>query len=283
MENRDNNHQRPLAEALKPLAAALRSPRSTIRAVSQVNLTLRSRTDADVFETARNSCLHWLDNRSGRRLPDAAWQGETFELDEVGSQRVGAAGLGAPRYWAARLDDADKNVAQRTWVTEIGLGQTDDARVLFGVRSICVTRGEDQPYERTIPGFVRSTIELAGASLDGRSLVQDPWFVNTKEDVDALARLLLPSDPRRRCHRLFLARKLHRPEPDGRASKRRAPSNVGRCPRRHTHRACKLPSDKSCWQGILGFQPARPNVPLRLRSRERSTLSPPVGTRKPDR
>lgn len=190
MANREPPCQGALADALKPVAAALRQNRSTIRPVSQVILTLGT-GKKDVFEAARKSCLKWLSDRAGRRLPDSAWQGQTFELEEVGAQRVGAVGIELPRYWAARLDDADRNVPQRTWVTEIGLGQTDDQRILFGVRLICVTRGEDKPYERSIPGFVRPIVEAVGATLDDRAIGRDPWLIATEDDVDALVRLLV--------------------------------------------------------------------------------------------
>ncbi len=188
MANREQ--EGPLAEALRPLATALRQHRSTVRPVSQVLVTLASNEKQDVFEAARKSCLQWLKNRAGRRLPDVAWEGKTFELEEVGAQRVGAVGIDLPRYWAARLDDADKSVAQRTWVTEIGLGQSNDGKVMFGVRLLCVTRGEDEQYERTIPGFVRPIIEANGGSLDGLPLRKSPWLVHTQEDVDALISLL---------------------------------------------------------------------------------------------
>ncbi|MGE0386746.1 MAG: hypothetical protein AB7Q97_18630 [Gammaproteobacteria bacterium] len=191
MENRPAQPQGLFAEVLRPLALSIRQRRSTIRPVSQVTLTLANNNSKDNFEAARTICLKWLANRAGRRLPDSAWEGKSFELDEVGAQRGGAVGIDSPRYWAARLDDADKNIAQRTWVTEIGLGRTDDLRTLFGARLICVTRGEDATYERTIPGFVRPIIENIGAVLDDHILSQNPWLVATAEDVDALVSLIL--------------------------------------------------------------------------------------------
>jgi hypothetical protein len=189
--NRDPHHQGSLAEALKPVATALREHKSTIRPVSQVIVTLGASKGKNPFEAARKSCLQWLAKRAGRPLPESAWNGSTFELEEVGAQRVGAVGIDSPRYWAARLDDADREVPQRTWVTEIGLGQVDDKTVLFGTRLICVTRGEDVPYDRTIPGFVRPIVESVGATLDGRVIGRNPWLVGTEDEVDALVELLL--------------------------------------------------------------------------------------------
>ena len=182
-----------LDNSLKRVTAAPRKHQSTIRPVSQVILTLGAERK-DAFERARKECLRWLSERAGRGLPKTAWEGQTFDLEEVGAQRVGAVSIESPRYWAARLDDADRTVPQRTWVTEIGLGQTNDQRVLFGARLTCVTRGEDQPYDRSIPGFVRSIVEQVGATLDSRPIGQEPWLVATEEDVDALVKLLLHQD-----------------------------------------------------------------------------------------
>lgn len=194
MSNRAPRRQGSLAEALKPVVTALRQHQSTIRPVSQVIVTLGSAKGKKSFEATRTLCLQWLAKRAGRPLPSAAWDGKTFELEEVGAQRVGAVGIESPRYWAARLDDADRGVPQRTWVTEIGLGQVGDGSVLFGTRLICVTRGEDEPYDRTIPGFVRPIVESTGAVLDGRPISHKPWLVNAESDVDALVDLLsLPS------------------------------------------------------------------------------------------
>ena len=59
---------------------------------------------------------------------------------------------------AARIDDADKSVPLRTWVTEIAIGLAETGDVLFGSRLICTSRGETLPYDRTVPGLVREVI-----------------------------------------------------------------------------------------------------------------------------
>jgi hypothetical protein len=188
--------QRPTPVASPPAAVARTRQRlSAIKPVSQVVLSFKAAESVDTFVAIRTSCLRWISARSGRPLPDTAWNGETFDLEDIGAQRVGAVSIDSPRYWAARLDDADKNVAQRTWVTEIGLAQSPGGDVLFGVRLICVTRGDDVPYDRSIPGFVRPIIESSGALLDGRPIRAEPWLVSTKNDVDALVKLL--RDPAR--------------------------------------------------------------------------------------
>ncbi len=188
-----NNSKPPvgsLSQQLKPLAAKLARHQSSTRPVSQILVTLTPTADDGVFAKIRTDCLRWIAKRAGRALPKAAWDGAAFELEEVGAQRGSAVSMDSPRFWAARIDDADKTVAQRTWVTEIGLGQANNGPLIFGVRLTCVTHGEDVPYQRTIPGFVRPIIDAVGATLDGRKLSADPWVVSDEKDVDELVALL---------------------------------------------------------------------------------------------
>lgn len=180
----------PIADAFKR-TTQVPSRRPAVRPISQVLLTLRGGKDVDNFDSARKHCLQWLAYRAGRPIPPAAWNGASFELEDVGAQRVGAVSIETPRYWAARLDDADRAVAQRTWVTEIGIGQKNSGPILFGARLTCVTRGDDAPFARSIPGFIRTVVASGGATLDGRPIGRDPWLVKSERDVDRLVELLV--------------------------------------------------------------------------------------------
>jgi hypothetical protein len=114
-------------------------------------------------------------------------KGESFELEEVGSQRTAAAAIENPRYWAARLDDSDKDVPRRDWVTEVGIAEHANKAALFGARLYCVTIGEDKPFDPSIPGFVRNIVErVPNVRVEGRTISLDPWFVQTDDDVEAL-------------------------------------------------------------------------------------------------
>lgn len=188
-----------------PSAHRARRPAGAIvRPVSQVNLSLTNAAgDDSVFRAVRESCLRWLNTRAGRPLPPQAWSGGSFEMEEIGAQRLGAVGIDQPRYWAARLDDADKKVAQRTWVSEIGLGQNADGVVLLGVRLLCVTRGEDPSFERSIPSFVSRVVERHEAFLDGHVVRRAPWVVDSDAEVEALVRLLRA--PTRTCDVIVFA------------------------------------------------------------------------------
>ncbi|GMW05563.1 MAG: hypothetical protein QY320_08290 [Gammaproteobacteria bacterium] len=186
---------RSLADQLRPLQPHFRQRHSAILPVSQVLLHLRGTDKTKLFDKARNEILDWIAGRAGRTLPDAARRGEAFELDDVGSQPVAAVTLEDPRYWAARLDDADKNVPQRTWVTEIGLADDPSDGIIFGVRLVCVTRGRDAPCDRTIPSFVRTIAVPGSAWLDAVPIRSGPWLVSDDGAVEELVQLL--TRPRR--------------------------------------------------------------------------------------
>ncbi|MEY4762692.1 MAG: hypothetical protein RLZZ200_2548 [Pseudomonadota bacterium] len=171
--------------------AARRS--SSVWPVSQALLTLTDENGHSAFDRTRDLCIYWVAQRAGRPLPPPAWRGESFELEEVGAQRVAAVGMDSPRYWSARLDDADKSLPQRTWVAEVGLGQEASGLILFGARLTCVTRGAEQPFQRSIPAFVRRIAEHCAAHLDERRLQKHPWLVDSEADVDRLVQLLTKS------------------------------------------------------------------------------------------
>jgi hypothetical protein len=180
-----------LAEQLAPVAARLRGSYSVVRPVSQVTLELRRDHSADVFAMARGEVINWVKLRAGRPLPPQASKGEAFELEDVGSQRTAAVSIDQPRYWAARLDDSDSEVPQRSWVTEVGIAERADNTVILGVRLLCVTRGEDNPISPSIPRFVRTIVgRCPNVFLEGRKLDLVPWAIQSEEDVDTLVALI---------------------------------------------------------------------------------------------
>jgi hypothetical protein len=165
---------------------------SPVQPVSEAVLELHGHSKTnDEFVRARGVVLDWIGKRSGRPLPPEALRGESFELDEVGSQRTGAVALEAPRYWAARLDDADKEVPQRNWVTEIGIAEAPSKHVVVGTRLLCVTRGVSVPFQPSIQVFVRRIAEKSGdVRVEGRRVDNGAWLVDSEDEVSNLITLL---------------------------------------------------------------------------------------------
>lgn len=213
-----NRESQNMKEQLAPIAARLREGLSVIRPVSQVTLRLRPAKGHDRFTETIKHILRWMNRRAGRNLPDDAWQGKSFELTDIGAQRTAAIALPERQYWAARLDDADKTVPLRTWVTEIGIGMDANADVLFGARLVCVTRGADEPFQRTVPGFLRAILNDGPANLDGVLLSREAPLISSAADVEQLVALL--ENPSRQADVLVFAL------PDGSANPSDAAASV---------------------------------------------------------
>jgi hypothetical protein len=192
-----------MAEQLARIQPSLRQRYSSVLAVSQVSLLIDDKDPSAAFIKARTEILKWLDGRAGRPLPEKAIQGEAFDLEEVGAQRVEVVTLDEPRYWATRLDDADKDVPQRIWVTEASIAVNPSGGVLVGARLVCATRGQHVPFHRSVPGFVRQLIEKCSVSLDGYPIRAKPWLVANESDVLDLVDLI--RSPQRRADVIVFA------------------------------------------------------------------------------
>lgn len=184
-----------IRSALGPMASGMRRNQAYVQPISQVVLELPGGDDA--FKRAQNFILRWMKPRARVDLPTEAWDGRTFHLDETGAQPTEAIALEQPRYWAARLKDADKTVAQRDWTTEIGLGAHSPTLTMLGVRLTASGMGEDREFRRSVPRLVREIISDIGARVDGVPVDVFPRIISTDGDVDDLVRLI--ENPQRRC------------------------------------------------------------------------------------
>lgn len=165
--------------------------------VSQVSLELPCDDTNITFVAARREAIRWIRNRTGGSLPRNAWEGHSFSK-EVGTQRAEAIRL-SDTFWAATHTDADKNVAQRSWITEfdIRLAPKQENVVLFGCRLTCTTLGENPAYTRSVPGIVRQIIDNTGGVVDGRAASTSAWYVRNECEVDELVAFLTKPDRQR--------------------------------------------------------------------------------------
>lgn len=160
-----------------------------VQIVSQVIIDLPSDSPAETLEYCRGESLKWAQRKAGTHLPPEAWQGHQFDLKGLHTQPVSATSLDG--YWAARIDDADKSVAQRTWITEIGINNKNENTVTFGCRLYCRALGENPPYPPTIPSVVRRIASAHSVTIDGRPLRTSAWWIDDQRTVDQLVAFLL--------------------------------------------------------------------------------------------
>ena len=119
-----------LKEQLASIRNRIFAKSAVVQPVSQVTFECESGDTQSAFLTAQKEVLKWVARRAGRHLPDKAWDGQTFDLADVGSQPTAAVAIEEPRYWAVRIGDNDKEIARRTWTTEIGIGIAPSSNTL---------------------------------------------------------------------------------------------------------------------------------------------------------
>ena len=174
-----------LKERLATTADLVRQRPMSVRPVCQIVLRLAGDDPRASFAEAKRQVPLWIAKRAGNRQPERAWDGEPFDLRQVGAQRTAAIAIDDPPYWAARLDGAGKDVAQRIRSTEIGLGVNAKSEAIFGCRLYCVSRSEDVPFTPHVPGVVRQIVEVNNGFAAEPRHVRHPF--HRKPDLGANA------------------------------------------------------------------------------------------------
>ncbi|WP_225770560.1 hypothetical protein [Inquilinus sp. Marseille-Q2685] len=161
------------------------------------------------FQSAIREAIKWMRERNPA-IPTSALEGEAFEVGGGGVAPAQSIVLNfeSGRVWAASLDDPDKTIAGRTWVTEITVGE-QAGRVLFGARLINVTLRTDDPFVPSLPGVARQVVERLPSRADRTSLSERARRVNTSQELDDMIDLL--DDESRRLPVVVIADKVSRP------------------------------------------------------------------------
>ena len=166
-----------------------------IRQIVRVTADLVGDDKARAIGEAREQVLKWLEVRVGS-LPEQAWANESFDHMTPGRFAAGVRiQLPEGEYWCVRCDDPDKEIAGRTWTTEVSLAR-QGSKARFGMRLMMATAEPEPAYKPSVPGVVRQVSEIPGLIEYDRLLSVDPIYVADDEALSSLVRLLL--DPRRR-------------------------------------------------------------------------------------
>ena len=141
------------------------------------------------FEEACKTVLRWVKgkNRLPGPLPQSGWDGQSFRLEWPG-QKVELIAIPEEGIWSFRLEHPDMPfmdqpaIPGRTWTTDIAL--TKRKEVFFvGVRIFCASLPYgDAEVSLTRPKIVVDLANRPGL-MDLRSLSQEPWMLNTEQDL----------------------------------------------------------------------------------------------------
>jgi len=153
---------------------------------------------ADAFGKTVETALRWLGDKTPLPLPEAAWNVESFVLDEHG-QRLECVSLPEKGIWTARFSHPDagmgdiRPVPGRIWLNDLSVARTEN-EVQFGVQITCSSLPErDYPVSFIRPGIIKSLVEAVGLEqvrhLDGK-----PLIARTPTDVEKLFFLVTSMD-----------------------------------------------------------------------------------------
>ena len=164
-----------------------------LRQASQILISVPCSNIEKSFHDVRQEILKWTQRRAGHRLPENAWEGGSFILEQDRAQPVEAIHLEDQGCYSLRLVDDDKEIPKRRWLTTATISK-NRKDILLGAVLSCVYTGEHTPFVPSVPGFVRQVAEGHGAIIDGRPIGNGPWIVDTEEEVGKLFSLLINPD-----------------------------------------------------------------------------------------
>jgi len=151
----------------------------------------------DQAPEAITEAVKWLARRCGARLPAEAFEGAPFEtgLDAHGPAVAHRVAIDGTDYWGAKLRFPDRDVASRTWLTEIVVRSGAEAALSVRLAVKDTVDGfKARPTVRSVPGVVRQfTAELIindGGMPVGGELMMIETLAEFEARVLASARLL---------------------------------------------------------------------------------------------
>lgn len=165
--------------------------------ILRIAATISAKDANEAMSRARTEVLRWVQNRSGGRLPDEAWNYKSFEFLSGGRNSVGVRlDNGATDIWALRADDPDKFVPGRIWTTEVVIGAMHNKLPLLCIRSLASTAEEDLVITPHSPGLIQQITDRYSLWSGKYELSAKPWFISSSSDADSLVSMILDEERR---------------------------------------------------------------------------------------
>lgn len=171
----------------QPKQSSLR--RAVVQVVGQ--LAPLKPTPRETADDAIRTILNWLANKQGIRVPEAAYQGTSFDLDASESYPVSAVRF--DEFWAVQFDRFASDVPGRIWRTEATVAYSK-AIALAGVRLAVIDSMPGVDFAASVPAVVSDLIKSPGLFDYGTSLTNSPEFAISPEEVLRLIDLIKSSN-----------------------------------------------------------------------------------------
>lgn len=185
-----------MAEAL----AALRGRLPAVvreREILRVTATLLHADPKTAMHLARREVLAWAQKRCGGQLPKAAWDGHSFDFLAGGRTTLGVRlQEESSDLWALRGDDPDKNIAGRTWTTEVVTGRGADGAARLSLRLLVSTNEDQLRIDPHVPGLLQQIAKNCGLRVGDYDVVPGSFYVRSPADFDHFMVMLESSERR---------------------------------------------------------------------------------------
>jgi hypothetical protein len=167
------------------------------REILRVSAVLAATSSDDAVRAARNEVLKWAQGKTPGKLPDEAWNHESFERLS-GGRDCAAIRLrsGKEDIWAARVEDPDKTVPGRIWTTEVAVAQKAAEAGRFTLRLLVGSPEASLRIEPHVPGVVRQVVRSPGLLAGAIRLTDRPVVARSDRDTELLVSALI--DPLRK-------------------------------------------------------------------------------------
>ena len=148
---------------------------------------------SDAVSKSRGRTLQWASEQVGLPNIAAASVSEPFDAPDMPGVKFGVAVSRDGATWVARMERPDREVPQRTWMTEASVVTLADS-ALFAVRNTCSAPAGPSAVPRSVPNFVKKIAKLVGL-YDADEVIDDiEWTIEDEEDLQDLYDLVTSSD-----------------------------------------------------------------------------------------
>lgn len=157
------------------------------REVLKISGNLCEIQGGNAVDRAIRHVLTWAQKRRPYNLPGPAWDGQDFDY------MSGGRNCSAIRFnsddtdiWAFRADEADKHVANRSWITEIIIAKKGDGEPHFAARLSVNSNEEVVDAVPATPGYVRQIANDGGIVCGQYRALDSVHFFDSEDQVDDL-------------------------------------------------------------------------------------------------
>lgn len=141
--------------------------------------------------------LQWAQKRTVGKLPEEAWNGESFEHFSGGRSCICTRFRpGASDIWAVRVEDPDKETAGRIWTTEIAIGQSGHQPGLLSLRLLVASPEGELNFAPATPGVLQQVLTRPGLTAGPYPIGCASTLVKSPEEADSLIEKLIDKSRR---------------------------------------------------------------------------------------